>query len=137
MLDAYKFIIDNDENQSPFKDIYTNLAHHKNKNGADHRDYAIIKDQIHQQINWRFSQEDAFPDMFSPQNNIVAGGATNTQDNDDDVTDDLIEILFYADSLHMVIHANNYPIYIGPNIFGFVPFVLSSTTDEKAVLGCE
>jgi hypothetical protein len=43
----------------------------------------------------------------------------------------------YTELSKIVIWANGYPVYIGENPYGFIPFVLSATNDEKKVLGCE
>lgn len=134
VLTTYGALIDSDDNMSPLKDYLEFLTMDKNRNGADFRDYAIIKDQIHQQINYNFSKEDAFPDVFSVQGSI---GSQSTQDLDDDVTDGLMECLFTTDDVNLILHINGYPMYIGKNTYGFIPFVLSSINDEKKVMGCE
>lgn len=64
-LTTFKTLIDDPDNTSPLKDIVPYLTSTKNQNGADFRDFAIIKDQIHQQMNYNFSQENAFTDVFS------------------------------------------------------------------------
>ena len=64
-LTTFKSLIDHPSNTSPLKDIVPFLTSKVNKNKADFRDFAIIKDQIHQQINYNFSTENAFHDVFS------------------------------------------------------------------------
>jgi hypothetical protein len=64
-LTTFKVLIDDPLNESPLKDITNLLLSTKNQNGADFRDFGIIRDQIHQQINYRFAQENAFHDIFS------------------------------------------------------------------------
>lgn len=135
-IQNFDILISDPENRSPFKDIVPLLTSKENQNGADFKDYAVIKDQIHQQINYDFSTEDAFPDIFSNIDNAPPR-VWASQDQDPEVTEGLIEYRFYAETNNIVIHANNYPVYIGPNPYGFIPFVLSSTTDEKRVIGCE
>lgn len=64
-LTTFKVLIDDPANESPLKDIIPSLLSTKNQNSADFRDFGIIRDQIHQQINHRFAQENAFNDIFS------------------------------------------------------------------------
>ena len=64
-LTTFKVLIDDPLNTSPIKDIAPLLLAKKNQNGADFRDFGIIRDQVHQQINYRFAQENAFHDVFS------------------------------------------------------------------------
>ena len=104
--DTYKTLIDSEHNKSPLKDYVNYLTRKQNSNMADFRDYAIIKDQIHQQINWNFAKEDAFPDMYSNTTSTNTAGISNSHDTDSDVTDGLIEALYYVDNLNIVIHAN-------------------------------
>lgn len=135
-LTTFKSLIDSPENLSPFKDLVPQLNSVKNQNWADFRDFGIIRDQIHQQMNYNFSRENAFIDVFSQTTGAV-GGLNTSADSDSQVTDGLIEYKYYVDELNIVIHANNYPVYIGVNPYGFIPFVLSSTTNEKKPLGVE
>lgn len=137
VLNAYGSLINSEDNKSPLKDYVQFLTLDKNKNGADFRDYAIIKDQIHQQINWNHAKEDSFPDVFSNNASSTPVGMQNTQDYDDDITSGLIECLYTTDDVNIVLHLNGYPVYIGPNNYGFIPFVLSSINDEKKAMGCE
>lgn len=37
----------------------------------------------------------------------------------------------------MVIIGNNYPLYVGINPFGFIPFEIMSASDPQYVLDCE
>lgn len=64
-LTTFSTIINDPANESPLKDIIPQLLSTKNQNGADFRDFGIIRDQIHQQINYNFSTENAFHDIFS------------------------------------------------------------------------
>ena len=136
ILTTFKTLIDDPDNTSPLKGIVPYLTSKKNQNGADFRDFAIIKDQIHQQMNYNFSTENAFNDIFST-NYWQTATTTTSQDQDTDVTDGLIEYLYEVNDYTITIHMNNYPVCLMPNKFGFIPFVLSSTTDEKRPLGCE
>ncbi len=57
-----------------------------------------------------------------------------TQDVDKDVTDGLIEVIITTTEENIIIHANNYPVYIGKNFFGFINYVVQSATDETQPL---
>ncbi len=133
---TFSSLINDPLNESPLKDMGAALVDTKNSENADHKDYTVIKDQVHQQINWELSQEDSFPDLFS-RTETTTNYQRSSQDEDPEVTDGLIECILYTESSKMVLWANGYPVYIGDNPNGFIPFVLASTNDEKKVLGCE
>ncbi len=133
---TFSALIDSPLNTSPFKHLKAELTDKKNSKDADFKDYTVIKDQVHQQINWELSQEDTFPDLFS-RAHTTTQHQRSSQDEDPNVTDGLIEAILYTESSKIVLWANGYPVYIGDNEANFIPFVLSSTNDEKKVLGCE
>jgi len=37
----------------------------------------------------------------------------------------------------IVLHINNYPVYIGENIYGFIPYVIRSTNTSGVRIGVE
>jgi hypothetical protein len=106
VLTTYGALINSDDNESPLKDYVQYFPLKKNQNNADLRDYAIIKDQIHQQINYNFAKEDSFPDVFSVNNTIGMANTQNSQDLDSDVTDGLMECLFTTDDVNIILHIN-------------------------------
>lgn len=106
VLTTYGALIDSDDNMSPLKEYVQYIPMKKNQNNADLRDYAIIKDQIHQQINYNFAKEDSFPDVFSNMNTLGMANTQNSQDMDSDVTDGLMECLFMTDDVNIVLHLN-------------------------------
>lgn len=110
--DAYKVLIESDTNMSPFKDYVEFITLNENTKNSDYRDFGIIKDQIHQQINSNFQKEDVFPDVFSKIVNTSNNGITGSHDSDSNVTEGLIECLYYVDNTNIVLHANGIPVYI-------------------------
>jgi hypothetical protein len=49
----------------------------------------------------------------------------------------MIEWRYYVRNDQIVLMANNYPVYIGPNTFGFIPYVIKPATSSKVRMGCE
>lgn len=74
------------------------------------QDYSRIVDLIHQQKNYQFSKNNAYPDLFTTTS--TQSSKTSTQDDDSNVTDGLIEYIFYSEVNNIVIYANGYPVYI-------------------------
>jgi len=48
-----------------------------------------------------------------------------------------VEWLYTVDRHEIVIHMNGFPVYIGKNEYGFVPYVIASTQDKDKPVGCE
>lgn len=128
-MDDFGSLINSPFNKSPFKDpeFLKNLP--INKHASDFTDYGSITSEVYQQKNSDFQSQDSYRVTGTALNNIPASSST-TQDQDVDVTDGLIEFLYYTSESQIVLHANGYPVYIGKNIFGFVPYVIQSATDE-------
>ncbi len=119
-------------NKSPLaKDITPVLP--VNDNGADKNNYNSAREQVHRDYNIKFRSTDI-------QNYDTNGkyiDETNETRNNADVTKDMIEYKYYTTDDKMVLIANNYPVYIGDNIFGFIPFEIISATDAQYTLDCE
>lgn len=135
-IERFGSFIASENNKSPMKHVIEYLSLKKNRNGADLRDYGRIKEQIWQQINHRLSIEDAFNDGMNINTTKWANVFAAESDNED-VISGLIEYHLYATKTHMVLRANWYPVYIGKNPYGFIPYELCSTTDVKENIGCE
>lgn len=125
-------LIDSPDNESPLKSIKDFVQF--NVNGADLRDYDDIILKIHKEKADRININDSYlPEnqgLNSLQDNKKFGTEKKTKRKD-------IEVLFYTRDDLIILIANNYPLYIGKNIYGFIPFEIQSTTDQSRGLDCE
>ena len=62
---------------------------------------------------------------------------TGTSIQSTEITKELIEYKYYTTDAGIVLHANGYPVYVGKNPFGFIPFEIMSASDPQYVLDCE
>lgn len=136
LMDDFGALINSPFNKSPFKDPEFLKTLPLNKHASDFTDYGSITSEIYQQKNAKFNEMDSYKISGTAVNNNPVSSWL-TQDQDTDVTNGLIEFLYYTSESQIVLHANGYPIYIGKNIFGFVPYVIQSATDETMRLGVE
>ena len=131
-MQTFWALIESDMNKSPLaKDITPVLP--VNDNGADKNNYNSAREQVHRDYNIKFRSTDI-------QNYDTNGkyiDETNETRNNADVTKDMIEYKYYTTDDKMVLIANNYPVYIGDNIFWFIPFEIISATDAQYTLDCE
>lgn len=116
------------DNESPFKqDDFLSLLP-INPNGADHQDYGNIINQIHQRVNEEFAEKDAYD--IATQN--TGGQTSGNQDKDINVTEWLIEFKITWYYGRVILIANWYPVYIGKNPYGFIPYVIKAANHTKA-----
>ena len=135
-MQTFGSMIQREDNLSPFKNEQFLASLPKNKNGADFIDYWIITTQVHQKVNEECRENDryALQTWFNRAEN--AQNQSSTQDEDDDVTKGLIEFKFTTYDDRLVLHANNYPVYISKNNFyGFIPYVIKAGWDEEMRFG--
>lgn len=124
-------LIDSQDNLSPLKDIVSLLP--TNENWADKDDYNVARDQVHREVNLKFRQTDYR--MADINGRFIADESQQTAD--DDYKKGLIEYIYYTTDEEITLFANNYPVYIWPNPFGFIPFELLSASDPQYILDCE
>lgn len=130
-------VINHPYNKSPFKKIQDFLSTLPiNQNSAELIDYGSIVNEILHKKNTEAMTTDSYISSYQNQN-AQASNTTSMQDTDKDVTDGLIEVIYTVTEDNIVIHANNYPVYIGKNFFGFINYVVSSATDETQSLWAE
>lgn len=125
-------VINHSENKSPFKnpDFLKTLP--INQNSADLVDYGSIVNEVMHKKNTEAMNNDSYVSSYLQQSTLANN--PQTQDVDKDVTDGLIEVIYTVTDDNIVIHANNYPVYIGKNFFGFINYVVQSATDETQAL---
>lgn len=125
-------LIDSDHNESPLKVMKDYVQF--NDNGADFGDYDDIIFQIHKEKANNIRKRDVYVDknhISRPDNNMFGTGSERLTKRKD------IEVLFYVREDIIIITANNYPVYVGKNSYGFIPFEIQSTTDQSRGLDCE
>lgn len=104
-----------------------------NENGADKEDYNVARDQVHRDANLKFSLTDTR--MYDARGNYLTP-PSQTDDNTE-YKKELIEYKYCTRDESITLFANDYPLYIGPNPFGFIPFEILSATDPQYTLDCE
>lgn len=131
-MQTFWALIDSSDNESPLAKTITPLLP-TNENGADKNNYNSAREQVHRDYNIKFRRTDI--------QNYDANGKymdeSNETRNNTDVTKHMIEYKYYTTDDKIVLIANNYPVYIGKNIFGFIPFEIISATDAQYTLDCE
>lgn len=129
---TYWDLIASEDNKSPLKDIISTLP--LNENGADKDNYNVARDQVHRSKNIEFAKTDSV--MFD-----ITGNPINfdewLQSADQDNKKHLIEVVYHTTDEEIVLFANNYPVYVWPNPFGFIPFEMLSASDPQYILDCE
>lgn len=129
---TYGDLIASDDNKSPLKDMIHTLP--LNENGADKDNYNVARDQVHRAKNIEFAKTDSI--MFDMTGNPVNFDEW-LQSADQDSKKQLIEVIYHTTDDEIVLFANNYPVYIWPNPFGFIPFEMLSASDPQYILDCE
>lgn len=117
------------KNRSPLKDKdFLNLLP-INPNSADFEDYGNIVNQIHSQVNKEFQEKDSFK---VPSSAISQTSSWTNSDQDPSVIEWLIEFKATWYDSRLIILANRYPVYIWPNPYGFIPYVIKAANNTKA-----
>lgn len=129
-------MISHSDNKSPFKDpkFIEALPMKENKNGSDLFDYGNIVDQIYSKAN----EELRAKDFYNVNSNQMRKPVMNTQltaDEDSDVTKGLLEFHYGVYDDRIVLHVNGYPVYIGPNFYGFINYVIKAAGDDSIRFG--
>lgn len=131
-------LINNKENKSPLKSIDFIKLLANNQNWADLNNYWDIREQIYQKINEQLQNSDTYDKVFTSGLSLFnTNPSQQTANEDTRVTKWMIEWKFYTRDDTIVLVANNYPVYIGKNVYGFIPYVIRPATSSKVRLGCE
>lgn len=128
-IEMFWSLIDSQLNESPLTPLIPYLW--DNNSSADTASYATIRNEIHAKINADFAKEDVF---LMPGNQTTPNTSPLTKQ---DSRKGLIEYKYYNRDDRTVLIANGYPVYIGENPFGFIPYVIRSTEDVQYTLDCE
>lgn len=124
-------LIESNDNESPLKEMKDYIQF--NLNGADLIDYDDIIEQVHKEKADRIRVNDSYDtgNTNAVTNNIIGGWTERKTKRKD------IEVLYYVRDDIIILFANKYPLYIGKNTIGFIPFEIQSTTDQSRGIDCE
>lgn len=127
-IKIFGFMIRSKANKSPFKEEEFLSCLSSNPNNCDTEDYGSIIHEIHQKINKEYEESDSFT---KPKFAIGSPVSIDWLSKDTKVTNWLIEfkITWYIN--RVVLIANNYPVYIGENPFGFIPYIVKPASNTK------
>ena len=131
--EAFSALIKSEDNISPFKDLIPVLAN--NASRANFEDFWIVKYQIYQDINYECYVNDSF--IKQNPHSLQTPDSQGTHDLDIEANIGNVEWLQTVDRHEIVVHMNGYPVYIGKNPHGFIPYVIASTQDKDKHVGCE
>lgn len=132
-LKVFNGLISNKKNKSPFKDPEFIKYISLNQNDSDLYNYGIVINEVHRDINRELRSTDSFTNHPHQQ----ANQSYTTYDSDPDVTEGLVEYKYTVTNDFIVLTFNGYPVYIGDNIFGFIPYVIKPTVQSDVRIGCE
>ena len=132
-LKVFNGLISNKKNKSPFKDQEFIKYISLNTNDADLYNYGIVINEVHRDINRELRSTDSFTNHPHQQSNQ----SYTTYDSDPDVTEGLVEYKYTVTNDFIVLTFNGYPVYIGDNVFGFIPYVIKPTVQSDVRIGCE
>lgn len=138
-METWGNLINSKDNKSPLKDpdFLKALADPKNTNSADFQDFGAIRDQIYQKINDELRRTDSYERAFGQMNFANYASTNETPNDDSEVTRGMIEWKYYTRKDTIVLFANNYPVFIGPNKKGFINYIVKPATSSKVRMGCE
>ena len=124
-IEAFWHLIRNKNNKSPLKDYVKYIVWNEHET-VDKTDYWNIINQIHRERNKELKIEDYY--LKNSKNND-----SNQQnfDENEDFTEDLIEFKITTYKSRIVLIANWYPMYVWPNIYWFVNYIVASVTWES------
>jgi len=128
----FNSIIESKENKSPLKAMAKYVL--INENWADKASYDTARRSVHRDYNINFRKTDLsqIQDLDWKTTNDTSNSISSK-----DIQKWLIEYKYYTTEDKMLVFLNGYPVYIGPNPFGFIPFEIMSASDPQYVLDCE
>lgn len=135
-LRMFSGLINHKANTSPLntQDLVKNIT--LNLNGADLDDYGSVRNEVHAEVNSKMRAEDT----TSSSTTSTAKSTTSTSstaDRDSRLNANRIEYKYYVTNARIILFFNNYPVYIWPNIYGFIPYVIKPTSNADIRIGVE
>ncbi len=135
-LQMFSGLINHKSNTSPLKDpdFVKNLV--LNDNGANKTDYGSVRNEVHSEINQQLRDKDT---TYLTEHSTTSTTSTthNRVDKDIRTTQNRVEYKYYVTKTRIVLFINNYPVYIGANIYGFIPYIIKPTSNADIRLGVE
>ena len=132
-LRMFSWLINHKSNTSPLntpsliKNIVLNL------NWADLDDYGSVRNEVHAEVNSKMRSEDT----TATSTTSTTSTSSSTADRDSRLNANRIEYKYYVTNARIILFFNNYPVYIWPNIYGFIPYVIKPTSNADIRLGVE
>ena len=123
----------NELNQKTVKHFLENL--NENKGDADVVDYGAIKTMVYEDINASLQADDTY--LLSDQKQVNRNAFNSEYSRDSNVTKNLNEGLITVYNGRIVLRINGYPVYMGENIWGFIPYITKSATNPEMNIWCE
>lgn len=74
---------------------------------------------------------------YNTRQTTTTSTTSTTADEDFRTTQNRVEYKYYVTKTRIVLFLNNYPVYIGKNIYGFIPYVIKPTSNADIRLGVE
>lgn len=135
-LRMFSGLINHKSNTSPLNtpSLVKNIT--LNLNGADLDDYGSVRNEVHAEVNSKMRAEDT----TSSSTTSTAKSTTSTSstaDRDSRLNANRIEYKYYVTNARIILFFNNYPVYIWPNIYGFIPYVIKPTSNADIRIGVE
>lgn len=135
-LRMFSGLINHKANTSPLNtpSLVKNIT--LNLNGADLDDYGSVRNEVHAEVNSKMRAEDT----TSSSTTSTAKSTTSTSstaDRDSRLNANRIEYKYYVTNARIILFFNNYPVYIWPNIYGFIPYVIKPTSNADIRIGVE
>ena len=121
-IEAFWHLIRSKQNKSPLKDYVEYLTGNEMP-WVDKTDYGNIVNQIHQKRNQELREQDFF---LRNSMSFATTPMNNNFDEDNKLTQDLIEFKITTYKSRIVLIANGYPMYIWPNIYWFINYIVTA-----------
>lgn len=136
-LRMFSGLINHKSNTSPLNtpDLVKNIT--LNLNGADLDDYGSVRNEVHAEVNSKMRAEDVTALNTPSTARSTTSTSSATADRDSRLNANRIEYKYYVTNARIILFFNNYPVYIWPNIYGFIPYVIKPTSNADIRIGVE
>ena len=136
-LRMFSGLINHKSNTSPLNtpSLVKNIT--LNLNGADLDDYGSVRNEVHAEVNSKMRAEDVTALNTPSTARSTTSTSSATADRDSRLNANRIEYKYYVTNARIILFFNNYPVYIWPNIYGFIPYVIKPTSNADIRIGVE
>lgn len=126
-IDNFWHLIRYKKNKSPFKKYIQHIVWNENWN-VDKSDFGNILNQIHQKKNDELRQQDFY--LKNSKSNLDSNSSNINYDDDAELIKDLVEFKITTYQSRIILIANWYPVYVWPNIYWFINYIVESVSGE-------